>query len=106
MEFDLITISVCGAIAWVGFWLVGIFSLWMGDRCARSEYRVKGYLRSPSGKQWFPFLLEKRYEAFENPSIPFFFKISHFCLNAMMLILAAVLVLVGTTVLLKNMGGP
>ena len=105
MAYDLLFLE-CGGILWLAFWLVGAFSLWMGCRNAKGDFREKGYVRPPSGRAWFPFLLEKRYEAFEDSSIRFFFSISHFCLMAMMFILAAVILLVGIETLFKNMAGP
>jgi len=78
MPFDFFSILEIGIVFWIAFWLVGVFSLWMGCHAARRDFRGKGYIRPPSGRAWFPFLLERRYKDFENPSIPFFFGISHF----------------------------
>lgn len=106
IQFDFISIlELCG-IVWLAFWAVGTFSLWMGCRNARPDFREKGYIRPPSGRAWFPFLLEKRYEAFDNASIRFFFGISHFCLMAMILIAAVVILLVGSNILFKGLLGP
>jgi len=92
-----------GGLLWVAFWLVGVTALWLGCHAARRDFRGKGYIRPPSGRAWFPFLLEKQYEIFENPSIRFFFKISHICLMAMILIFAALLLLVGSNTLFRSM---
>jgi hypothetical protein len=106
IQYDFISILEVGGVLWIAFWLVGIFALWMGCHAARKDFRGKGYVRRPSGKDWFPFLLEKRYEIFENSSIRFFFKISHVCLIAMIVILAALILLVGIDTLFRSLGGP
>ncbi len=103
MILDYFSILEVGCVLWVAFWLVGLFALWMGSYAARRDFRGKGYIRPPSGRAWLPFLLEKRYENFENPSIQFFFKISRFCLIAMLLIIAALVLLVGSNTLFRNM---
>jgi hypothetical protein len=105
IQFDYLSIlELCG-ILFAAFWAVGVFSLWMGCRSARGNFREKGYIRPPSGRAWFPFLLQKRYEAFDDSSIRFFFGISHFCLLVMLLILVIVALLVGSNFLFKNMSG-
>ena len=106
IQYDFFTVVEIGCVFWIAFWLVGVVALWMGSHAARRDFRGKGYVRPPSGRAWFPFLLEKRYEAFENSSIQFFFKISRFCLLAMILILAALILLVGINTLFKSMAGP
>jgi len=106
MFYDYLSVLEVGGVLWIAFWLVGVFALWMGCHAARRDFRGKGYVRPPSGREWFPFLLEKRYEAFENSSIQFFFNISRVCLMAMMVILAALILLVGVETLFRNMAGP
>jgi hypothetical protein len=106
MIFDYLSILEMGCVFWIAFWLVGVFALWMGCHAARRDFRGKGYIRPPKGRNWFPFLLEKQYEVFENPSIRFFFKIAHFCLMAMILILVALILLIGCNTLFRSMGGP
>ena len=106
IQFDFGTIIEIGCIFWVAFWLIGVFALWMGCHAARKEFRGKGYVRPPSGRAWFPFLLEKRYEIFDSSSIRFFFKISHVCLMVMMFLLAALVLLVGAATFFWSMGGP
>jgi hypothetical protein len=103
MSYDYLTVLEIGGLLWIAFSLVGIFALWMGSHAARRDFRGKGYIRPPSGRAWLHFLLHKQYEIFENPSIRFFFKISHFCLMAMMLILAALVLLVGLDTLFRSM---
>jgi hypothetical protein len=105
IQFDFLSIlELCG-ILWAAFCAVGLFSLWMGTRAARYDFRGKGYIRPPSGRAWFPFLLEKRYESFDNSSIRFFFGISHFCLMVLMLVTIIVVLLVGCNLLFNNMSG-
>ena len=106
MIYDFFSVLQIGCVFWVAFWLVGVFALWMGSHTARRDFREKGYVRRPSGSAWFLFLLEKRYEVFENSSIRFFFKISRFCLMAMMFILGALILLIGIDTLFRNMAGP
>ena len=106
MSDDFFSFIELFGVLWLAFWLVGAFALWMGTRSARRDFRGKGYVRPPSGRAWFPFLLERQYNVFDNSSIRFFFGISHFCLMAMILILAAVLVLLGCVALFKTLAGP
>jgi hypothetical protein len=106
IQYDFVTILEVGGVLWVAFWLVGVFALWLGSHAARKDFRGKGYVRPPSGREWFPFLLEKRYEIFEASSIRFFFKISHVCLMAMIFILAGLILLVGIDTLFKSLSGP
>ena len=106
IQYDFFTILEDGSVLWIAFWLVGVFSLWMGSHTARRDFRGKGYVRPPSGRDWLPFLLEKRYEVFDNSSIHFFFKISRFCLMAMLFILAALVLLVAINTLFRSMAGP
>jgi hypothetical protein len=97
-------IEICGIVG-VAFWFVGFCALLVAARKARSEFRVKGYLRTPSGKRWFRFLLYRQYEAFDNPSTRFFFGIAHFCLMGVIVVLTAVVVLLGSEVLLNHVSG-
>lgn len=106
ISLDFISILEIGGIFLIALWVVGIFSLYMGSYAARRDFREKGYVRPPSGKQWFPFLFEKRYEAFNNGSIRFFFGISHFCLIALIVVAAALLLLIGANALFNSMSGP
>ena len=104
MTYDIFSVlEICGIIG-VVFWLFGFGMLLVGVRKARSEFRGKGYLRPPSGIRWFRFLIYKQYEAFENPSIRFFFGIAHSCLVGMIIVLMAVVVLLGCELLLNGMG--
>jgi len=105
MTFDLNTIIELGAICGLAFSFVGVSSLMLATRKARREFRGKGYLKPPSGTRWFRFLLFKQYDAFGNPGIRFFFGISHFCLMAVIIVLMAVAILLGSEFLLKGMSG-
>ena len=103
MAYDLYSIlEMCGIIG-LGFWFVGFVMLLVAVRKARREFRVKGYLRPPSGARWFRFLLLKQYDHFENPSTRLFFGIAHFCMMGMIVILTAVVVLLGCELLLDSM---
>jgi len=97
-------LEMCGIVG-VAFWFVGFVMLMVAVRKTRRDFRGKGYLRPPSGTRWFRFLLLKQYDHFENPSTRFFFGIAHFCLLGMFIVLMAVLVLLGSEVLLKGMSG-
>jgi hypothetical protein len=105
MTFDLYTILELCAIGGVACSLVGFFALMVGVHKARREFRSKGYLKPPSGTHWFRFLLFKQYDAFARPSTRFFFGISHFCLMAVIIVLMAVAILLGSEFLLKGMSG-
>ena len=103
MGYDFFTIlEMCG-IAGLAFWFVGFIALMVGVRNARREFRTKGYLRPPSGRRWFEFLLWKQYDHFENPSTRFIFGIAHFCLMAMIVLLTAILVFLGSELVLTRM---
>jgi len=105
MKYDLFSIlEVCGACG-LAFWFVGFCTLVVATRKARREFRVKGYLRTPSGRGWFRFLMFRQYEAFENPGARFFFGISHVCLMGMIVILTAIVVLLGVEILFNGMSG-
>jgi hypothetical protein len=105
MKFDIDSIlEMAGAIG-VAFWFIGFCTLLVAVRKARLEFRVKGYLRTPSGIRWLRFLLMKQYDHFGNPGTRFFFGIAHFCLMGMIVALMAVVLLLGSELLLKNMYG-
>jgi len=103
MGYDFLTILETCGIAGFAFLFLGLVSLLLGVRKARPEFRTKGYLRAPSGRAWLPFLLWKQYELFEDSRIRFYFGTAHFCLLAMVVLLTAILVLLGSEVLLKRM---
>jgi hypothetical protein len=102
MPYDLFSVlEICGIVG-VAFWFVGSCTLLVATRKARNEFRIKGYLRAPSGTRWFRFLLYKQYDAFDNPSTRFFFGIAHFCLMGVIVVLTAVVVLLGCDQLLNG----
>jgi hypothetical protein len=100
MGYDIKSILVLCGVGAFGFWLVGAAALLVAVRLARDEFRVKGYLRTPSGKRWFRFLLFKEYDHFANSSTRFYFGIAHFCLMAIIIVGAAIAVLIGCEMLL------
>lgn len=105
MGYDTTSVvELCGICA-AAFWFVGFCTLLVAVRKARFEFRVKGYLRPPSGSRWLPFLLWKQYDHFENPGTRFCFGIAHVCLVGMIVALLAAVVLLGSDLLLKNMSG-
>lgn len=105
MGYDIFTIlEACGILAFA-FWLIGFVALMVAVQITRREFRVKGYLKPPSGREWFHFLLWKQYDHFENPNTRFFFGAAHFCLIGMFIASTALVVLLGSEALLKNMSG-
>ncbi len=105
MKYDLFSVlELCGMGGAI-FWLIGAFALLVASRKARREFRVKGYLKPPSGTGWFPFLLGKHYEAFENPGTRFYFGISHFCLMGLILVVAAIVILLACTFFFNGLSG-
>jgi hypothetical protein len=107
MAYDFFTVLELCAISGFTFWLVGFSTLQVAVRKGRREFRSKGYLRPPSGREWFRFLIGRHYAAFENSGARFFFGIAHFCLMGLIAILVSVAILLGCALLLKNVaGGP
>jgi hypothetical protein len=105
MSYDPLSIfELCG-ICGGAFLFVGFSSLLVAVRKGRREFRAKGYLRPPAGKEWFRFLMGRHYDAFGNPGTRLFFTISHFCLMGIIFILVVVVVLFGCEQLLKNVTG-
>jgi Trk-type K+ transport system membrane component len=105
MGFSLLQVLEMCVTFGLAFWFVGFCMLLVAVRKARSEFRNKGYLRPPSGTEWFRFLLWKHYEHFDNPSTRFFFGITHFCMVGAIIVGTAIVVLVGSEVLLRGMSG-
>lgn len=105
MGNDVFSILEACATIGVGFWLVGFCMLLMAVRKGRREFRVKGFLRIPSGTRWFRFLMFKHYNAFDNPSTRFYFGIVHFCLMGLIIVLMAVTVLLSSEFFFKSLYG-
>jgi hypothetical protein len=105
MKYDLFSIvTLCGMCA-ATFWLIGFCMLLVAIRKARREFRVKGYLRTPSGTRWFRFLLFRQYDYFEDPGTRFYFGISHFCLLGTIIVLTAIVLLLGCDQVFDGMSG-
>jgi hypothetical protein len=105
MSADTLTILKIAAMCGLGFWFVGFCSLFVGVRKARRAFRGKGFLRPPRGLAWFRFLLWRQYEYFESPSIRLFFGTSHICLIGLIIVLVAMVVLIGSEVMLNGING-
>jgi hypothetical protein len=105
MGIDLLTILEIAGIFGLALWFTGFCALFVGVRKARREFRVKGFLRPPSGMDWFRFLLMRQYEYFETPSIRFYFGAGHVCMIGFFIVAAAVLVFVGSELLLNGING-
>jgi hypothetical protein len=105
MGFSLLTILGVGVACAFGLWFVGYMALLIGARKAHSRFREKGFLKPPSGKDWFRFLLFKEYDYFNDERISFYFGISHFCLMALIIVALAIVVFVGCELLLGGVNG-
>ena len=105
MKLDPLTIIEMAGIIGLAFSFVGIVVLLVGVRKARREFRVKGFLRTPAGVRWFRFLLWKQYDHFEDSGTRFFFGIAHFCLMGVIVVITAILVLLGSELLLGGVAG-
>lgn len=105
MAYDIVSVlELCG-IAAAAIWFIGFCMLLIAVRKARSEFRGKGYLKPPSGRELFRFLMFKQYEAFDSAGIRFFFGLAHFCLVLLIIVLAAIVILVGCDQLFNGMSG-
>jgi len=105
MGYDTLSIiEICG-LCLLALWLVGFGALYIASKKGRREFRVKGFLRPPSGSAWFRFLLWKQYQYFENPSTRFCFGISHICMIGGFVVVMAVVLLLGSEFLLNGMSG-
>jgi hypothetical protein len=98
---NLFILQCCG-FAMMVLLVVGFVALAVGKVKARGEFRNKGYLRAPSGRKWFPFLLYKQYDGFDDPGTRFYFGISHGCLVALMFLAVAVAILLGCEFMLTT----
>jgi hypothetical protein len=101
MGYNLYSVlGECG-IGGLIFWLIGFPMLLVGVKKGRKEFRVKGYLRLPSGLDWFSFLLRKHYDGFADAGTRFFFGIAHFCMIGGIVVLSAAVALIGCVFLLR-----
>jgi hypothetical protein len=100
---NLFIVQCCG-LAMLLLLAVGIGALQIGKYKARTEFRSKGYLRAPAGRKWFPFLLYRQYDGFDDPGIRFYFGISHGCLLGLMFRAVALTILGGCEFMLTNVG--
>lgn len=99
MNYDLPTVLECCGAGCAVLWLIGFPMLLIAVKKSRHLFRSKGYLRTPSGLEWFPFLLKKRYESFDEPAGQTFFGISYFCAVCGLILLCAAIVLLGCVLL-------
>jgi hypothetical protein len=102
---DLVSVLIICGLGFAAIWIFGFICLFIAVRKARRAFRSKGYLKVPSGTEWFHFLLKKHYEAFADPTARFFFGIAHFCMLASLIIFAAVVALVSCSYVLKMVSG-
>jgi hypothetical protein len=100
MSFDFYSIlEICGFCFGI-FGLVGLPMYMVGARKAHHKFRVKGYLRPPSGIRCFSFLARKQFEVFDDSQTRSCFAAARFCMIVMLLILATASLLVGSELLL------
>jgi peptidoglycan biosynthesis protein MviN/MurJ (putative lipid II flippase) len=103
MGNDLYTFLKIAGILSLALWFTSICALFMGAHKARRDFRTKGFLRPPRGLGWIRFLFLKQYEWFETPGVRLYFGASHICLIALLVVIAAVIVYVGSDVMLNGM---
>jgi hypothetical protein len=101
MPYDLFSVLAACGVCCVALWLVGFPTLLIAVKRARREFRAKGYLKVPSGVDWFSFLLTRRYEAFDDSAARSCFKVCHFCMLGCVVVMSAVVVLIGCVFLLR-----
>jgi hypothetical protein len=99
------TILALCAISGLAFGLAGFGMLLIAVRQARREFRVKGFLRPPSGLRWINFLLLKHYDYFENPTTRSLFGAIHFCMMVTVIVLTGAAALIGSDILLNGTSG-
>ena len=102
MDYDPVTVIELIGIAGLVFGFLCLLMLWIGVRVAQSEFRSKGFLRTPSGIHWFRFLIWQQYEAFDKPMTRLFFGYAYFCLMVLIVIATALVVLLGSGLLLNR----
>jgi len=106
MAFNVIAFLEWGGLAVAVLWVIGSWCILAGSRRAKRAFRGKGYLRPPSGKAWIRFLYYKHYDAFEDPWIRFYYKISRFCLFLSVIIVAGLLIFMGLLFILSQTSQP
>ena len=97
-------LALCG-LAVLLFSFAGVCMLGIAVRMARREFRVKGFLRPPSGTKWLHFLLWRQYEYFENPTTRSLFGAIHFCVMGTIIVLTGAVALIGSDLLLNGTSG-
>jgi hypothetical protein len=102
MDYDFYSILEGCGLCSAAFWIIGFPMLWIAVKKGRREFRVKGYLKTPSGLEWLSFLLRKRYEVFEDSTARFFFDVTRLCMIGGIIVLSAAVALVGCTFLLRG----
>jgi len=78
------------------FCVVGVSFHQAAKSLSVDQYREKGFLRPPSGWEWFPFLFLKHYAFLENSRVRLFFAIAHFCLLGTIFSFLAAFILIGS----------
>lgn len=107
MRFDTLFIVQWSGFLVIGMALLGLWALLVATRKARREFRSKGYLRIPAGQEWFRFLMFRHYDSFQGAGIRFFYGMAHTCLFALIIVVAAVGIFLGSEFLLGTVGaGP
>jgi hypothetical protein len=99
MPDDLYPILETAGAVCLGFCVVGYVMRWLAVRKVRKQFRSKGFLRVPSGFEWFRFFHARHYEMFEDSVARFLFAFSHFCMWGMIVIFSGGTVLLGYMIL-------
>jgi hypothetical protein len=104
MAFNVTAVLEWSALAVALSWVVGCWSILAGSRRAKRAFRGKGYLRPPSGKAWIRFLYYQHYDAFEDSSIRFYYKVARTCLFLSVSIVVALAIFMGLLLILTETG--
>jgi hypothetical protein len=99
MDLDIYTVCGIAGACLLTFSLIGGFALWVASYQGRRQFRAKGYLRVPSGSDWFRFLFRRHYDSFELSS-RYLFELARFCLLVVIFVGGAMIILVGSALLL------
>jgi hypothetical protein len=102
MRFNPLTVLELGGLCSLLVVVVGFGSLFLGTYKARRAFRQKGFLRPPSGSEWFRFLLLRQYEWFESTTIRLCFGTSHVCLIIGFFVIAALALFFGSEFFFNN----
>jgi hypothetical protein len=104
MDVDIYTIIEACGFCCLALWLIGFPVLLVAVKKGRGEFRVKGYLKTPSGPKWLLFLLRKGYAGFKDRRTRSLFEFCRFCTILALFVMGAVFALVGCELLFYLVG--